>query len=250
MRIAYTNRIAAGSVPTTLTEDLLYPEENLHNQRLAKRWRSTDASAQTVVCNLASAQAVNTIAILGHNISSSATLTIEAHTSDSWGAPSYTTSLTYNAAAILKFLDASQTYQYWRYTIDDSTNSDGYVEVGMLWLGTYLTIDPSSLDAFTVTKRRSDQSIYGRDRQKFATEGVGWRQFDLSFPRTGGTALTDVLTMIDTVGLHSSVIFCNFDSLRTYELVEPVYCSIVGEVPFSHARNMHFTWALQLEEDR
>ena len=250
MRIAYTNLIDAGSAPTTLTEDLLYPEENLQNQRLAKRWRSTDPSAQTIVCNLGSAQAVNTIAILGHNISSAATLTIEAHTSDSWGSPSYTTSLTYTAGAILKYLSAAQTYQYWRFTVDDGSNADGYVEVGRFWLGDYISIDPSSLYGFTVTKRRSDQVVYGRDRQKFATEGVGWRRFSFSFPRTGGTALTNVLTMIDTVGAHGSVIFSNFDSIRTYEIVEPCLCSIVGDVTFSHARFQKYRYSMVLEEDR
>jgi len=250
MRIAYTNLIDAGSAPTTSTEDLLYPEENLHNQRLAKRWRSTDPSAQTIVCNLGSAQAVDTIAIMGHNISASATLTIEAGTADSWGSPAFTTSLTYNTAAVLKFLAAAQTYQYWRFTIDDGSNSDGYVEVGRFWLGTYLALDPSSLDSFTVTKTRSDTVGSGRDFQKFATQGVGRRIFSLQFPWTSGTSLTAIQTMYDTVGNHSSMIFCNFDSLRTYVLVDPCYVSIEGDINFQHQGYQHYTWGLTLSEDR
>lgn len=250
MRIAYTNLIDSGSAPTTLTEDLLYPEENLQDQRLASKWRSTDASAQTIVCNLGSAQAVNTIAVLGHNLSGSASITIEAATADSWASAPWSTSLTYATGAILKYLSASQTYQYWRFTLDDATNSDGYVEAGRVWLGTYLELDPSSLLNFTVTKRRSDTVVYGRDRQKYATQGVGWREFNLSFPRTSGTALTNVLGMIDTVGSWDSVIFSNFNTDRSYEIVEPCYCSIVGDVPFSHAKFMEFTYTLTLEEDR
>ena len=251
MRIAYSNLIDAGTAPTALTTDLLYPVANLQNQRLAKRWRSTTPTAQTIVVNLGSAQAVDTLAVLGHNLSGSATVIVEAHTSDSWGTPALSAiSLAYNAGAILKYLAAAQTYQYWRYTLDDATNSDGYVEAGRIWLGTFLVIDPSSLDAFTVTKKRSDTVTYGRDRQKYATEGVGWRQFDLSFPRTGGTSLTAVQTMYDTVGNHGSLIFSNFDSLRTFDLVEPVYCSIVGEIDFNHGGFMQFLWGIQLEEDR
>ena len=250
MRIAYANLIDAGSAPTALTADLLYPVENMQNQRLAKRWRSTDPSAQTIVVNLGSAQAVDTVAILGHNLSGSAAVTIEAHTSDSWGTPALSAiTLVYNAGAILKYLAAAQTFQYWRFILDDPTNTDGYVEVGRPWLGEYLAIDPSSLDAFTVTKKRSDTVTYGRDRQKYATEGVGWRNFNLSFPRTSGSALTAILTMYDTVGNHGSVIFSNFDSLRIYPLVEPCYSSIVGEIDFSHKRNMKFTWGITLEED-
>ncbi len=250
MRIAYLNLIDAGSAPTALTTDLLYPVENMQNQRLSKRWRSTDASAQTIVINLGSAQAVDTLAILGHNLQGSATVIVEAHTSDSWGTPALSAiSLTYNAGAILKYLASAETYQYWRYTLNDPTNTDGYVETGRPWLGTFLAIDPSSLDSFTVTKRRSDTVTYGRDRQKYATEGVGWREFNLTFPRTGGTALTAVQTMYDTVGNHGSVIFSNFDSLRIYPIVEPVYASIQGEIDFRHGGFMQFLWGIRLEED-
>ena len=250
MRIAYTNLIDAGSAPTALTADLLYPVANMQNQRLSKRWRSTSPTAQTIVVNLGSAQAVNTVAILGHNLSGSAAVTIEAHTSDSWGTPALSAiTLTYNAGAILKYLTTSQTFQYWRYIIDDPTNTDGYVEVGRPWLGTFIAINPSSLDAFTVTKKRSDIVTYGRDRQKYATEGVGWRNFNLSFPRTGGSALTAIQTMYDAVGNHGSVIFSNFDNLRTFEIVEPCYTSIVGEIDFRHGGFMQFLWGITLEED-
>jgi len=250
MRIAYDNLILAATAPTAVTEDSAYPVTNVQNQRLAKVWRSTSTTGQTIVCDIGSAQDVNTVAILGHNFTSSATLEIQANTANTWVTPGWSTALTCNEGVILKFLAASQTYQYWRYTIEDSTQTDAYVEVGLLWLGTYLTIDPSSLLNFTVTKKRSDTVVYGRDRQKYATEGVGWRSFDLSFPRTGGTALTNVLTMYDTAGNHSSVIFCNFDSDRSYEIVEPCYCSIEGEIDFRHTRYMDFEWSLKLEEDR
>ncbi len=251
MRISYTNLIDAGTAPTVLTEDLLYPLENLQNQRLAKRWRSTTPTAQTIIFDLGSAQAIDTLAVLGHNLQGSATVIVEAHTSDSWGTPALSAiSLTYNTGAILRYLSAPETYRYWRYTLDDPTNTDGYVEAGILWLGTFLALNPSSLDAFTVTKKRGDTVVHGRDRQKFATEGVGWRSIDLSFPRTGGTALTAIQTMYDTVGNHGSLIFSNFDSLRIYPIVEPLYCSIVGDIDFRHTRFMQFTYPLSLEEDR
>jgi len=250
MRIAYTNLIDAGSA-AALSTDLLYPVVNIQNGRLAKRWRSTSPTAQTIVVDLGSAQSIDTVAVLGHNLQSSAAVTIEAHTSDSWAAPALSAiTLTYNTAAILQYWGSAAVFQYWRFTLDDATNTDGYVEAGRLWLGTYMAFDPASEVGFTVSKRRSDTVVYGRDRQKYATEGVGWRSFDLSFPQTAGTALTAIQTMYDTVGVHGSVIFCNFDSLRTYPIVEPCYCSIVGDISFRHARFMKFTYGLTLEEDR
>jgi len=250
MRIAYTNLVDTATAPTALTTDLLYPVANLQNQRLSKRWRSTAATAQTVIVDLSAATAINTLGIVGHTFTSAATITVDGNATDSWGSPTFTTSLTYNAGVILNYLASAQTFRYWRFTIDDASAASGYVEAGRLWLGTYLTIDPSSTLGFTVTKARSDTVVYGRDRQKYATEGVGWRRFSLSFPRTGGTALTAIQTMYDAVGNHGSVIFCNFDSDRSYQLVDPCYCSIVGEIGFQHTRSMKFGWSLELEEDR
>jgi hypothetical protein len=250
VRIAYDNLIDSATAPTALTEDILYPIENVQNQRLAKKYRTTDLTAQTVVVDLASAQDVDTIAVLEHNMTASSSTTIEAHTADSWTSPSFTTTLTYNSGPILKYLSSAESYRYWRFTFDDQTNTDGYIAMGRLWLGTYLTIDPSSLLNFSVTKKRSDTVTYGRDRQKYATEGVGWRSFRLSFPRSSQAMVESLLTMIDTVGAHGSVIFSNFDTDRSYTIVEPCYCSVVGEVTFRHTRRMRFEYSLELEEDR
>jgi len=250
MRLAYNNLIDAATAPTALTEDLLYPIENVQNQRLSKRWRSTAATSQTVIVDLGSAQAVDTVAILGHSLTTSAVLTIEGNATDVWTSPSVVTSLTALTGPILKYLASAETYQYWRFNISDASAASTYVEAGRLWLGERLTIDPSSLYNFSVTKTRSDTVTYGRDRQKYATEGVGWRRFSMAFPKTGSSALTNVLTMYDTVGNHESIIFSNFDSSRSYTLVEPVYCSIVGDIAFNHARAQKYTWNLELEEDR
>lgn len=252
MRIAYNNLINGieSTDITASTEDFLYPVSNLLSQRVAKAFRTQDASAQTVVFDLGTAQNVNTIAIIGHNLTASATLTIEANAADSWGSPSVSTSLTYIDGPIIKYLSSSESYRYWRLSIDDATNTDGYISLGVVWLGEYLTIDPASLLNFSVTKVRDDTVVYGRGRQKYASVGVGWRRFDLSFPRTGGTMLTSIQTMYDTVGNHTSCIFANFDDLRTYPLVEPVYCSIVGDLDFNHSSRMQFEYSLVLEEDK
>ena len=250
MRISYTNHIDSATAPTCLTTDLLYPASNMQNQRLSKRWRSTSATGQTIIIDLGSPKAVNTIALFGHGFTTSATLSINGNAANSWTAPSVVTSLTALTGPILKYLAASVTYRYWRFNLSDTSAANAYIELGRPWLGEYLTIDPASLDTFTVSKRRSDTVTYGRDRQKYATQGVGWRSFSLSFPKTGGAMLNAIQTMYDTVGNFNSVIFSNFDSSRSYPIVEPVYASIVGDIDFAHTRAQKYTYSLTLEEDR
>jgi hypothetical protein len=249
MRIAYSNLVDDATI-TASSEDPMMPADNVKVQRLAKAWRTTAVTGITCVVALDSAQAVDTVAILGHTISTSATVTIEANTTDSWSPAAWSTSLTALDNTILRYLDSAQTYQYWRFTVEDASSASTFIDVGRLWLGEYLQISPASTSNFTVSFERSDTVSYGRGRQKFATQGVGWRSFDLSFRGHHGSMLTAIQTMYATVGNHSSVIFSNFDESRAYPIVEPCYCSIDDAIDFSHIQNMRFDWNLRLTEDR
>lgn len=248
MRIAYSNYIDTASTVTALTESPAYPASNVQDQRLTTVFRSTAVTSQTVTINLGSARSVDTIAILAHNITSSATITVAANTSDSWpGATSQT--VTWNAGTMLKFFTAAS-YQYWQFQISDATNTDGYLQIGRLYLGNYIDIDPSSLLNFKVTKARTDNVIHGPNRQKFASIGYSWRRFELDFPRSNTTMINKILTMYDTIGQHTSCIFCNFDTIRDYTIVEPCYVSIANDITFTHEENMNFTYSLTLEEEK
>lgn len=255
MRIAYDNFIDALSSGSMLASsyNTSYPLTNVQDQRLTVKWASDGATDQSAIFDLGSSVACSIFAILGHNISSACTVTVignnDIGTNLAWttSGESSVQTITYNAGAMLSFV-SPMTYRYWKFTFAGC--DAGGIEVGRLWIGDYIDISPASLDDFTVTKKRDDIVVYGHNRQKYASVGHGWREFTLKFPRTKGTTLSAIQTLYDTVGNHSSFIFCNFDSLRTYELVEPVYCSISGEIGFSHSGRQFYTYGLTLEEDR
>jgi len=248
MRIAYDNYIDTASALTALTETAGYAVTNVQEQRLSQIYKSTSASAQTITIDLGSAKSINTIALMNHNFTTSASVIMSMNSSDSWpGATSQT--ITYNSGMMLKFFTA-ETYQFLQFQIDDPTNTDGFISIGRLWAGEYISIDPSSLIDFTVSKRRSDNVAHGRYRQKFASEGIGWREFKLDFPPSNETMVEKINTLYDTVGNHSSFIFCNFDTIRDYVLVEPCYVSIDNELEFNHKENMKFVYTLMLSEEK
>ena len=286
MRIAYDNDFDTDTSPTVTSEETRYPFSNTRDQRLSTKWRSTSTVAQTIVVqpNL-DVGGTFTAAILGHNLSSAATVSLALNHDDSWGSPRYSTTLTVVDGIILKFVaevpnydgdnlllesgdnllmesgDAilleESTWEYARFVITDTSNTDGYVEAGRFFLGPYLSIDPSSLHDFTVVKKRSDTVIYGKDRHKFANPGVGWRRFELTFPPTDGTMLAEIQDMYDSVGNHTSFIFANFNLLRVadgkeYQIVEPCYVSIDGDITFQRTGRggLKFNYSLALEEDR
>lgn len=249
MRIAYENYIDTASTLTALSADVGYPIENVQEQRLSMEYRTTDASAQTITIDLGAAMTISVAAILSHNFTSSATIVVAANDSDSWGSPATSQTIVFNAGIALKFF-VSTSYRYWQFQITDPTNPDGYLSMGRLWLGSYITIDPSSLLNFSVIKTRSDNVIHGRNRQKYASIGAVWRAFNLSFPPSDTTMVNKLLTWFDFSGNHSSFIFCNFDDIRDCTIVEPCYCSLNGDLSFDHEKLMKFSYKLDMEEER
>jgi len=250
VRIAYDNEIDNASTITAGTELSGFEIDNVQDQRLGTIWASSTATTQTVTITYASttATSIQTLAILGHNITTACTVTVSGNSEASWGSPAFTTTLTVlsDYKPIVKYLDDALQYKYWQFAFSGQAS----LEVGRLWQSGYIQITPSSTLDFSVVKKRSDIVIYGKHRQKFSDEGVGWRQVNLSFPPTATTTLELVQTCIDTVGNHSSFIFCNFDDIRDYEIVEPLYGSFVGDVSFSHTIGVKFSYSLTIEEDK
>ena len=248
MRIISDNYLdSLALVPSNV--DLNYPIENVQDQRLSTKFHSTTTSVYiTVTCPSIITEPV-AVGILGHNISDGATVEFQLSETSNF-ASTISEILIWDEDIILKFIDYSSTsFEYIRFYVSDLSNTDGYISIGRLWVGSYFPIIPSSLLDFSVTLRNSDINIYGKDRQKFALPGVVWRKFDLSFPPTETIMINKILDLFDRVGYHSSFIFCNFDTIRDYQIVEPCYCSIIGDVNFTHEKRMKFKYSLSFEED-
>lgn len=257
MRISYNNFIddATSASIVASSEDSSYPVENVQDQRLTTQWYSDANSSQTVIVDLGATTSCSIFAIMAHNLVSGGTVVVNGNdvitevssvmtwiTSDQ----SSTQTITYNDDMMVKFVTPISN-RYWQFSFASQTSA---LQIGRLWIGDYIDISPSSLDDFTVTKKRDDIVVYGKNRQKYASIGNGWREIQLTFPRTSPTSMSSIYTFYDTVGKHSSFIFANFDTLRGYELVEPMYCSIADDIGFSHARNQFYTYSLTLTEDR
>jgi len=203
---------------------------------------------------------VEAVAIMGHTITSGAKIKAELNDWNEWnytdgsGSSIIQRSLTWDDKTILNFLSSRVKRKYVKFTINDPNNEAGNFEVGRIWIGEYLNISPSSLDDFRVSVATTDRVLRGRNRQKWSDVGVNWRKFELTFPKTDGTSnmsmLAKVQRMYESVGNAHSLIFCNFDSIRDYRIVEPCYASIVGDISFSHRKHQKYGYALTLEEDK
>ena len=142
MRLFYNNLIdASGVVITETSEVSTLPSSNVVHELRGKVWRTgTSVALEAIVFDLLTAQAVTACIILDHTITSGDSLIkIQGHTSDSWGSPSFSQTITY-AADIITTVFASQTYRYWRFTFTKSAAGVSR-DVGRIFLGTYVEPD-------------------------------------------------------------------------------------------------------------
>ena len=154
-----------------------YPSTLLEDASPAPRFKLSAKTSTWLKVDLGSSLNVKIIALLNHNLTSSATVVLQGHASDSWGTPSYSHSMTYAATHI--FLVIDQTYRWWRVTIDDSTNTQ-YPAVGEFYVGglTTFTINfdfPSRVRSYkNITEDMPSGRIRKLNQSNIKTYQLAW----------------------------------------------------------------------------
>lgn len=126
---------------TTATGD--FSANNVNTDIIEQVWRSSGSpSLQTLTCDTGVVQGVtiDTIAILGHNLTRSAFVQVQG-SNDNFASPP---SVTFNMTTELEnmyyispmFPTVTGQCRYWRFIFQDVTNPDGYLEVGTILFGT------------------------------------------------------------------------------------------------------------------
>jgi len=95
-------------------------------------YRSTGTSA-AITLDLDSAKTVNDVALIDHNLTSGATISIQGNDTDSWGSPAFSQALQWASQNITSTVSA--TNRYFRLVINDPGNPDGYVEMADWFVG-------------------------------------------------------------------------------------------------------------------
>lgn len=145
----------------------VYGPERLLDRNRMTCWRSTGDSSESIIINLGSAQDIYAFIIQDHNITSGATVKLQANTSDSWTTPAYSNTFTTISDPLFLYLD--QEYQYWRVLVEDASNPDGYIEIGNLFLGSYLELEQanacwgsSATEGYNLQSNISEAGVFRR----------------------------------------------------------------------------------------
>ncbi len=149
LKLCYSNLVdASGTTITANSSETSLPVSNITNFWKTKVHRATGDAAEELKFDFGSAQNIWVVAIVGHNYSSGATVTLELNATDAWGAPSVSQVIAYNADMMIYVFTSAQNYRWARITIADGSNPDGYVEEGRVFLGGYLSPERNFIRTF------------------------------------------------------------------------------------------------------
>lgn len=131
--------------------DSNFPATNLKNPFRSKRIRTAEGTTTlAVVFDLVTSEDVDSIALFwpkedGIRLSNTATVKIQANASNVWTSPAVDETLTIDNTYMVAshFFTTDQSYRYWRVLIEDEDNAYDYVELGQVWIGKSLDIDPA-----------------------------------------------------------------------------------------------------------
>lgn len=244
MLILYDNEIEnTGVVITTFSENPDYPASTaLLDDRLSRVYRSVDDTAEWIKFDLTTAQTIKYIGILGHNLTSGATVKIEGNASDSWGSPSYTKTLTI-ADSITESV-GTQSFRWWRLTIADASNPDTYIEISKIFLGSSLVMP--GMDKGQIIPIKTDSTFtLSSTRQLYGNTRIKSKSAKINFPLISEAEKTTIDAMFTHCDVTKPFILLIWENDLD---VEPaIYCHLIAGLEWTRAAGVGTLWSLAFE---
>lgn len=248
MRIIYDNHFDDYTI-TTNSETTNYEASNLQLITLNETWRSTGLNNEWIKIDAGAGNTitVDSVAILEHNLTNAAMIEFQMNATDAWGGPSVDETLIWRSGIIVKYFSSSS-YRFARFNITDAGNTDGYIELGRVFAGEYLQVDPSSLEEFPINNNRTDITVNTDTNTLYSRQGVGYRSFAYRFPRTAYSMISSLRTMWDEVGKYKPFVFMNYDT--DYTQIEPAYVHITNDFIENWKGHLKIEYNLELRETK
>ena len=205
--------------------------DNMADTRLSRTYRAISTTANIVV-DFGSAVKFDCFA-MAHNLSDTATVTLQWNSSNSWGTPAGSTSVTVSGDKFVHTFTEVE-YRYARIVISDSTNAFGQIEIGRLGIGSRFNAPQVATDLQLPRFSTTDRS-FSRSRQAYFNEGVRFRGIELQFNYVTEAEYNSFNAMFEVSDIKP--IFVLFDELTNEA---PLYAVISDEFDHSYLGGFGF----------
>lgn len=241
MRIVWEN-IVDDATLSTVSEDPNYPVEAIQDTRVSRVYKSLADNAQAIVFANASSSA-SYLFILGHNFTNAATITIQGNNTDAWGAPSFSESVTWREGTIYHAFNEA-TYNYWRLYVDDAANPDGKLEIGRVFMGTYLQM-PGMDPKQQISRKTDAKPSFSGSRQAYGSKMKVYRAPNINMPNVTHAQRLLIQEMHDEVQNVQPIVLMIWANQLDYE--PPIYCLVSNkELKWKKTNQPNFPWSLQI----
>ena len=205
--------------------------DNVVNDFLARPWRATGDTSEWIKFDLGSETTITQVSLFGINLTSAATVTVQAHTSDSWGAPDLSQVITMATDAdsvVLKrltvFLTANNAKRWWRVTFADAANPDAYIQVGRIKGGAYYELTRNMDDGFSMVAHDPSEGTPRAGRLIAMRERTRYRTCAVDFSLVDNTQRRKIEAVFSRVGNHKPLVVCVDPD--TYPSEQSLYCRL------------------------
>ena len=221
LRILWDN-LLLGSTPTASSEAADFPVEMLLNPWPKLGTQTTGVAAEWWKFDLGAGPDAATYFVLwGHNLGAAATIVLQAIDTDDWGAPAVNQAVTRTADKLV--VPIAATRRWWRLTLADAGNPDGYLGGGSAYLGPHFEF------AYDFEKRApsfEDPSIvdHADDGMPSGQSKDAYRTLEYSFSAVSAADYASLWTIWQTVrtGRPYTIVEDASDPSGTAYLVENV----------------------------
>jgi len=238
------NKILTSTI-TANSEDPNYPLSNLLDTRVVKYYRSISDSALRIVFEN-TGTAADWFFILNHNITSGATIKLEANTNDSWGSPPFSEVITHNSGTMsLNFTEA--TYDFWSLYVDDSSNPNDFIQIGLCSLGAvYEMPGAESIEVILTDTSVENVSLSG---QLTGDERYKFRGVSATFTGVEQTVSSEIREIYSTLRTIRPFVMCVWEN--SLDIESPIYSRFVNKtLPLKQRpqQGLIFDFSLEFEE--
>lgn len=163
---------------------------------------------EAIDCDFGAAQTYNFVGILGHNLTSSAVITLTGADDSSFAVNPVTDTIAYNGTNVYAFLGTARTKRYVKLSLTDPANPSGFVQVAEVVVGSYWEPNRSfgpytegETDETEVELSPSANLFVVQERPKIVVR-------ELEFKGLNAAAIVELRLLLAEVGVSKAMIIC------------------------------------------
>lgn len=197
----------------------------------------------TINIDLGSAQEIKVLIIDGHNLSATAIITLKGVEPTI-----FSEAVTWSEDNIVHYLSVATMKRYWHIQITDAANPDGYIDIGDIFLGSYMELSKTYSKGFSKGFNLlydSNRTPYGVVKKRFYNRQ---RSFTYDFKLIIAADITLLETMIDDIASRSTGQLLPFWFNDDAAVPVQTWMVDISTIPEDHRSAHFYSTVLELTE--